>query len=139
MNAEIPPDPRLMARIEGEATELRGLRSALYGWLVSADIGDESRHDLVLAAHELAAEAIERGAAEVAVLGEVIGDAIRLTVAGGEWASLDEMRSTLVLALAPQIRLHRGIVTIRLTLAASRAETAKGGHASAAAFRVRPS
>lgn len=85
-------------------------------WRGCVGVGDTRRRDLVLAAHELAPEAIERGAAEVAVLGELPGDAIRLTVAGGDWSSLDELRSTLVRALVSDVRIHRGIVTLRLKL-----------------------
>jgi hypothetical protein len=112
----MPPEQRLSARIDGEPAELPRLRSALSNWLTGVGVSDDSCRDLALATHELAAEAIERGAAEVALLGEVVGEAIRLTMAGGDWSSLDELRSTLVRGLVAEIRIHRGIVTMRLTL-----------------------
>lgn len=109
-------DIRLLARVAGDPTELPHLRSALSEWLRRVGVGDELGADLVLATHELAAEAVERGASEVAVLGEVLGDAIRISVAGGDWSNLDELRSTLVRALVAELRMHRGIVTMRLQL-----------------------
>jgi hypothetical protein len=115
MDTGLPHEQLLSARIAGDRAELPRLRSALANWLTNVDVRDEPGRDLVLATHELAAEAIERGA-EVALLGEVVGDAIRLTMAGGDWSSLDELRSTLVRGLVAEIRIHRGIVTMRLTL-----------------------
>jgi hypothetical protein len=88
----------------------------LSDWLAGIGLVDPARKDLVLAAHEVAAEAIERRAAEVAVLGEVVGDAIRLSIVGGDWSSLDDLRSALIRALIGEIRVHRGIVTMRLRL-----------------------
>jgi len=116
MDTGRPNEQLLSARIAGDRAELPRLRSALANWLTNIDVRDEPGRDLVLATHELAAEAIERGAAEVALLGEIVGDAIRLTMAGGDWSSLDELRSTLVRGLVAEIRIHRGIVTIRLPL-----------------------
>jgi hypothetical protein len=116
MDTGLPHEQLLSARITGDRAELPRLRSALANWLTNVDVRDKPCRDLVLATHELAAEAIERGAAEVALLGEVVGDAIRLTMAGGDWSSLDELRSTLVRSLVAEIRIHRGIVTMRLTL-----------------------
>ncbi len=113
---ELEHELRLSTRIRGEPTHLPDLRSAVSDWLMSIGVKDESRQDLVLAAHEMAAEAIERGASEVEIRGEVTGDAIRLSVAGGDWSSLDELRSTLVRALVAEIRVHRGIVTMRMRL-----------------------
>ena len=114
MDSSLEHGRRLSAVIEGRPTELPRLRSALSGWLAGLGVGEPSAKDVVLAAHEIAAEAIERGAAEVAVLGEVIGDAIRVSVAGGDWSSVDELRSTLIRGLIGEIRVHRGIVTMRL-------------------------
>jgi len=105
---------RLSASIETRAAELPRLRAALSDWLSSVGVGESPAKDVVLAAHEIAAEAIERGAVEVAVLGEVIGDTIRVSVAGGDWSSLDELRSALIRGLIGEIRVHRGIVTMRL-------------------------
>ena len=116
MKAGIAHEQRLTIRIEGEPAELAGLRSALSDWLTNVGVSDEPKGELVLATHEMAAEAIERGAGEVALLGEVVSDAVRLTMAGGDWSSLDALRSTLVLALVAEIRIHRGIITIRLKL-----------------------
>jgi len=116
MDTRLEQDGRLFVRIEGRPTELPRLRSGLSDWLADIGLVDPSRKDLVLSAHEVAAEAIEREATDVAVLGEVVGDAIRLSIVGGDWSSLDDLRSTLIRALIGEIRVHRGIVTIRLRL-----------------------
>jgi hypothetical protein len=102
--------------MEGRPGELPPLRSALSSWLAGLGLADPARKELVLATHEIAAEAIERQAPEVAVLGEVVGDAIRISVAGGDWSSLDDLRSTLIRGLIGDVRVHRGIVTMRLKL-----------------------
>lgn len=114
MDTRLEQDGRLVVRIEGQPGELPRLRSGLSDWLADVGLVDPARKDLVLAAHEVAAEAIEREAAEVAVLGEVVGDAIRLSIVGGDWSSLDDLRSALIRALIGEIRVHRGIVTMRL-------------------------
>ena len=124
MNTDSSEGLRVLVRIEGEPAELSRMRSALLEWLSGVGVDEEFSGDLVLAAHELAAEAIERGAAEVAVLGEVIGEAIRLSVVGGDWSSLDELRSTLVRALITEIRIHRGIVTMRSNVTDAGTESA---------------
>ena len=116
MDTRLEQDGRLVVRIEGQPGELPRLRSGLSDWLADIGLVDPARKDLVLAAHEVAAEAIEREAAEVAVLGEVVGDAIRLSIVGGDWSSLDDLRSALIRALIGEIRVHRGIVTMRLRL-----------------------
>ena len=116
MDTRVEQDGRLVVRLDGRLTELPDLRSALSSWLSHIGILDPSRKDLVLVSHEIAAEAIERGAAEVAVLGEVVGDAVRVSVAGGDWSSLDDLRSKLIRGLIGEIRVHRGIVTMRLRL-----------------------
>jgi hypothetical protein len=116
MDTRVEQDGRLVVRLDGRLTELPDLRSALSSWLSHIGILDPSRKDLVLVSHEIAAEAIERGAAEVAVLGEVVGDAVRVSVAGGDWSSLDDLRSKLIRGLIGEIRVHRGIVTMRLHL-----------------------
>lgn len=116
MDTRLVEDGRLVVRIDGRPAELPRLRSGLSDWLADIGLLDPARKDLVLAAHEVAAEAIERDAAEVAVLGEVIGDAIRLSIVGGDWSSLDDLRSALIRALIGEIRVHRGIVTMRLQL-----------------------
>jgi len=116
MDTRVEQDGRLVVRIDGRLAELPDLRSALSSWLSRVGIVDPSRKDLVLVSHEIAAEAIERGATEVAVLGEVIGDAVRVSVAGGDWSSLDDLRSKLIRGLIGEIRVHRGIVTMRLQL-----------------------
>jgi hypothetical protein len=116
MDTRLEQDGRLVVRIEGQPGELPRLRSGLSDWLADIGLVDPARKDLVLAAHEVAAEAIEREAAEVAVLGEVVGDAIRLSIVGGDWSNLDDLRSALIRALIGEIRVHRGIVTMRLRL-----------------------
>ena len=116
MDTRLEQDGRLVVRIEGQPGELPRLRSGLSDWLADIGLVDPARKDLVLAAHEVAAEAIECEAAEVAVLGEVVGDAIRLSIVGGDWSSLDALRSALIRALIGEIRVHRGIVTMRLRL-----------------------
>jgi len=85
MDTRLEQDGRLVVRIEGQPAELPRLRAGLSDWLADIGLVDPSRKDLVLAAHEVAAEAIEREAADVAVLGEVVGDAIRLSIVGGDW------------------------------------------------------
>jgi hypothetical protein len=126
MDADAPCDSRLLARIEGDRTELQHLRSALTSWIEGVGVEEEQSKDLVLAAHELAAEAIERGAVEVAILAELLDDASRLTVAGGDWSSLDELRTTLVRGLVPDIRVHHGIATVRLKLHGDEAHDDEG-------------
>ena len=116
MDTRLEEDGRLVVRIDGQPAELPRLRSGLSDWLAEIGLLDPARKDLVLAAHEVAAEAIEREAAEVAVLGEVVGDAIRLSIAGGDWSSLEDLRSALIRALIGEIRVHRGIVTMRSRL-----------------------
>src|SRR4029078_10134669 len=93
MDTRLEQDGRPVVRIEGQPAELPRLRAGLSDWLADIGLVDPSRKDLVLAAHEVAAEAIEREAADVAVLGAVVGDAIRLLVVGGDCSSLGDMRS----------------------------------------------
>ena len=112
---EVEHELRLSTHIRGEPTHLPDLRSAVSDWLTSIGVKDESRQDLVLAAHEMAAEAIERGASEVEIRGEVTGDAIRL---GGWW----RLAASTSCARPWYVRSWRrfasigGIVTMRMRL-----------------------
>jgi hypothetical protein len=110
---------RLVARIAGDANELSMLRGMMSGWLSEQGVEGTAHDSLVSAAHEAAAEAIERGAREVVIVAERSDSAIRLSVAGGDWSGLEELRSKLIRELMSDVRVHRGIVGMRLELAAA--------------------
>jgi hypothetical protein len=107
---------RLVARVPGEASELRILRGTISGWLAQHGVEGVAHDSLIGAAHEAAAEAIERGAREVVVVAEREDSAIRVSVAGGDWSGLEEIRSKLIREYMSDVRVQRGIVGMRLEL-----------------------
>lgn len=107
---------RLSVTIDGKPAALRGLRTTLAEWLRTYGIAVDTLGSLVLAVHETAAQAIERGAPEVVVEGDVQQDAIRISVAGGDWSVLDDLRLQLISELVSDVRVNRGIVGLRLDL-----------------------
>jgi anti-sigma regulatory factor (Ser/Thr protein kinase) len=81
--ATLPTDPRI----------LRDFRQQLSTWLEEAGVRDRSRHAILLAAHEAAANAIEHAAAPVTVVGRLKPDVILIEVtSAGRWAAHPQVR-----------------------------------------------
>ena len=107
---------RWTTRIPGDVHELSALRRTIAGWLTEIGVDGNARDGLVLAVHEVAAQAIERGAEEVVVQGDSTDGTILLSVAGGDWSTVDDLRTRMLEAAATEVRLHRGVVGLRLDL-----------------------
>jgi hypothetical protein len=109
----------LSVSIDGVPEELRGLRATLAEWLRSGGITLGALASVVLAVHETAAQAIERGAREVVVKGDIRKDAVLMSIAGGDWSVLDDLRLHLISELVSDVRVNRGIVGLRLDLSST--------------------
>jgi hypothetical protein len=109
-------DDRLSARIGSAVSELPRLRNMLRDWLTDVGVEGAAREGLVLAAHEVAAQAIERGASEIAVQADGQRGAVRVSIAGGDWSSLDDLRLQIIRAHTTDVRVHHGVVGLRLNL-----------------------
>jgi len=83
-SATLPADPRI----------LRDFRQQLTTWLVGSGVRDRSRHAILLAAHEAAANAIEHAAAPVTVVGRREPDVILIEVTSvGRWGAHQQRSS----------------------------------------------
>jgi anti-sigma regulatory factor (Ser/Thr protein kinase) len=111
-----PVSARLTLRIAGDARELSTLRHVISAWLAELGVDAIAGDRLIIAAHETAAEAIEHGASEVIVQGDHDADAVRLSVVGGDWSTIEDLRSRLIREVVPDVRVHRGVVGLRLEL-----------------------
>ena len=85
---------RFTASLPADSRVLRDFRQQLSRWLEEAGVRDRSRHAILLAAHEAAANAIEHAAAPVTVVGRKEPDVILIEVTSvGRWGAHQQQSS----------------------------------------------